>query len=184
MFPACSWLQLVPEPLNPELLFRVLANHNVEYVLIGGLAANLYGSPLVTNDADITPRRTDENLTRLADALRDLNARIRTTAEPDGLDFARDAEFLKRMKMVNLHTDAGEFDITFEPGGFPDGYDALIEHAVAYRVFDERVQVASLRDIIMSKETANRLKDQAALPHLYALEDEIAAREREERGAE
>jgi hypothetical protein len=168
----------VPEPLDPEQLFTTLARHGVEYVLIGGLAANLYGSPLVTNDADITPMRTRANLDRLAAALRDLDARIRTAAEPDGLAFACDAAFLERMKMVNLQTRAGEFDISFEPGGF-SGYEALAPNAVDFEIFGVHVQVAALHDIIRSKEAANRLKDQAALPVLYALEDEIAAAERE-----
>ncbi len=170
----------MPEPLNPEMLFQMLARHHVEYVLIGGLAANLYGSPLVTNDADITPRRTKPNLRRLADALVELDARIRTAKEPDGLKFARDIEFLERTKMVNMQTRAGDFDISFEPGGF-SGYDELAAHAVPFEIFGVRVQVAALRDIITSKESANRAKDQAALPVLYALEDEIAAAEREGR---
>ena len=170
------------EPLDPEKLFNALARHGVEYVLIGGLAANLHGSPLVTNDADITPKRTRANLDRLAAALRELGARIRTTAEPDGQPFACDAEFLERMKMLNLQTSAGEFDISFEPGAFEGGYEALVSHAVELEVFGVLVKVASLHDIIRSKEATNRLKDQAALPHLYALEDEIAAMEREQRG--
>jgi hypothetical protein len=169
----------VVEPLDPETLFRVLDAQAVDYVLIGGLAANLHGSPLVTNDADICPRRTPENLQRLALALCDLDARIRTTAEPDGLAFACDAEFLERIQMVNMQTRAGEFDISFEPAAFP-GYDELAGRATTMEIFGVPVKVASLRDIITSKETANRTKDRGALPHLYALEDEIAAMKREE----
>lgn len=170
----------MPEPLDPETLFRVLDEHGVQYVLIGGLAANLHGAPVVTNDADITPRRDHENLERLAAALRDLRARIRTDAEPEGLPFACDAGFLERMKMVNLQTTAGNFDISFEPAAFT-GFEALDEHAVDLEVFGVHVRVAALRDIITSKEAANRPRDQAALPYLYALEDELAAIEREER---
>jgi hypothetical protein len=164
-------------------MLRALNRHDVEYVLIGGLAATLHGSPTFTNDADICPRHTRENLVRLAAALRDMNARIRTDAEADGLSFACDTEFLTRMKMVNLRTDFGWFDISFQPGGFDGGYDELAPNAVEYVVEDVRVRVAALRDVIHSKEVANRDKDHAMLPHLYALEDEIAAKEREERGA-
>jgi hypothetical protein len=171
----------VPEPLDPETLFSALAEHDVEYVLIGGLAANLHGSPVVTNDADITPRRTHDNLERLAAALRGLDARIRTSAEPDGMPFACDATFFERMKMVNMQTRAGDFDISFEPGAFAAGYDELAPHAVTITVFGIPITVAALRDIIASKEAANRAKDQAALPYLYALEDEIAAIQREKR---
>ena len=86
-------------PLDPERLFAVLARHAVDYVLIGGLAAVLHGSALVTNDADICPNRDPENLARLADALRELDARVRTPSEPGGVAFACDAELLARMQM-------------------------------------------------------------------------------------
>ena len=76
-------------------------------------------------------------------------------------------------RSLNLQTSAGQFDLTFEPAGF-GGYDELAEHAESFDIDGVTVRVAALRDVIRSKETANRLKDQAALPHLYALEDEIA----------
>ena len=111
----------------------MLARHAVDYVLIGGLAAVLHGSALVTNDADICPNRDPENLARLADALRELDARVRTPSEPGGVAFACDAEFLARMQMLNLDTTAGQFDIAFAPAGFA-GYDELVEQAIPYDI--------------------------------------------------
>ena len=168
----------MPEPLDPQRLFAALEQHGVEYVLIGGLAAVLYGSAVVTNDADICPSRTRENLERLAAALKHLHARIRSATEPDGVAFSCDPELLARVQMLNLQTDAGQFDLAFEPAGFT-GYDDLARDAEPFDIDGARVPVAALRDIIRSKEAANRLKDRAALPHLYALEDEIAARDDE-----
>ena len=163
----------MPEPLDPQRLFAVLEQHSVEYVLIGGLAAVLYGSALVTNDADICPDRDHANLERLAAALQELHARVRTASEPEGAVFTCDAEMLGRVRLLNLQTDAGQFDLAFEPPGFT-GYEDLAVRAEAFDIDGVPVRVAALRDIIRSKEAANRLKDQAALPHLYALEDEIA----------
>ena len=163
----------MPEPLDPQRLFAVLERHLVEYVLIGGLAAVLYGSALVTNDADICPDRDHANLERLAAALQELHARVRTASEPEGVAFACDAEMFGRVRLLNLQTDAGQFDLAFEPSGFT-GYEDLAARAETFDIDGVPVRVAALRDIIRSKETANRLKDQAALPHLYALDDEIA----------
>ena len=168
---------------SPNDLLRTLTRHRVDFVLIGGLAATLHGSPLNTNDADICPSRERENLVHLAAALREMHARVRTDAEPNGLPFACDAEFLERTKMVNLQTDFGWFDISFEPGGFEGGYAELIPHAAVYVIEGMSIRVASLHDVIRSKEAANRDKDRAALPYLYALEDEIAAAEREGRSS-
>lgn len=162
----------MPEPLRPQELLETLARHHVRYVLIGGLAATLHGSSALTNDADICPEPSPENCEHLAAALRDMDARIRTTADPDGVPVAADEDFLRRMRLVNLITRYGDFDITFQPAGTA-GYDDLAARAVDVAIDGTVVRVASLTDIIRSKEATNRPKDRATLPILYALQDEI-----------
>lgn len=172
----------MPEPyrFRPLEAMRVLVEHGVDFVVIGGYAAVLHGSPTYTNDADVCPDRAPENLERLAAALRDLDARIRTESEPEGLPFAVDAVFLERMETtVNLVTEHGDLDISYRPSGFPGGYSELAPHAVEYEIRDFTVKVASLADVIASKEAAGRPKDLAVLPVLKALEDEIADLEAE-----
>lgn len=163
----------MPAPFDPARLLEALGRHHVEYVLIGGLAGALHGSPAATNDADICPARTPDNLTRLAAALGELDARIRTESEPDGLAFDRSAAFLAAVELLNTTTAAGDLDISFLPTG-TDGYDDLVERAVAFDIGDTRVPVASLDDVIHSKRTAGRAKDLATLPVLEALRDELS----------
>jgi hypothetical protein len=92
---------------QPEEILRTLERYRVRYVLIGGVAATLHGSPLPTRDADLCPSREDENLDRLAAALRDMGSRIRTPDAPEGVPFACDAAFLRQMKkMLNLRTSS------------------------------------------------------------------------------
>jgi hypothetical protein len=62
----------------------VLDRHGVEYLIVGGYAARMHGSTRPTRDVDVTPATTRENLDRLAAALRELDARIRTDAVPEG----------------------------------------------------------------------------------------------------
>jgi hypothetical protein len=170
----------VAKPLRPREIVATLAAHRVRYVMIGGLAAVLHGSPTVTADADICPDRSPSNLQRLVAALEEMHARIRTADEPDGLELPFDAAFLSRMKMVDLTTDFGDFDLSFEPAGFT-GYDDLVERAVDVPIGGSAAKVAALSDVIHSKEVANRDKDRATLPILYALQDEIAKGERNDR---
>jgi hypothetical protein len=80
------------------------------------------------------------------------------------------------MGFLNLTTRFGDFDIAFQPAG-NQGYDELARRATEIAVDGTVVPVASLADIIRSKETANRPKDRATLPILYALQDEIARRD-------
>jgi hypothetical protein len=165
----------MPAPFDPARLLEVLSRHGVDYVLIGGLAGALHGSPAATNDADICPARTPDNLSRLAAALVELEARIRTESEPDGLSFDRSPEFLATVELLNTTTAAGDLDISFAPTG-TDGYDDLAERAVSFDIDETRVLVASLDDVIHSKRTAGRPKDLATLPVLEALRDELGTR--------
>ncbi len=167
----------MPGPFDPQSLIEVLDRHDVDYVLIGGLGAVLHGSSAMTNDADIWPEPTDDNLDRLAGALREIDARLRVDGEPDGVVFDPHPALLRSMAVMNLNTSFGDLDIAASPAGLDD-YSAVARHAVEFDLDGVRVRVASLDDIIMSKQTADRAKDRATLPILLALRDEIALRER------
>ncbi|WP_460519768.1 hypothetical protein [Humibacter antri] len=154
----------MPE-FNAIELLRTLETRGVEYVLIGGYAAVQHGSPFLTQDVDITPEASQENLARLSDALRDLHALVRTASEPDGLPFAHDAASLASAQTWNLVTDFGDFDISFVPNG-TTGYADLARDASLLDVRGVTVRLASLADIIRSKQATNRPKDQRVLPTL------------------
>jgi hypothetical protein len=151
--------------LDLARLLGILNRHRVAYVLIGGLAAVYHGSPFPTEDADITPQTDHANLEKLAAALVELGARIRTDSEPTGLPFTCDADWLAGCKTINLTTDAGDLDLTFEPAGTA-GYDDLRRDATRTDLYGVTVQIASLADVIRSKQAANRPKDQRVLPTL------------------
>jgi hypothetical protein len=155
---------------RPEEILEVLARHEVEYVLIGGLAATLHGAAYVTVDLDITPSTHRENLDRLSAALRDLDAKVRSVDAPDesGLPFDHAGESLARARVWNLTTSAGNLDICVEPAG-TSGYEDLRRDAVTIELGGARVKVASLADVVRSKEAAGREKDRLALPMLRRL---------------
>jgi hypothetical protein len=142
--------------------------HEVRFVLIGALAARMYGFPRVTADADITPARDRANLERLATALRELDARVYTEAIPEGLAFDCTAQMLERAELWNLVTKAGRLDIAFRPAG-TDGFDDLSRGAAHFDVFGASLAVASLEDIIRSKEASGRPKDRADVLILRAM---------------
>ena len=151
---------------DPVRVIEVLADHGVEFVIIGGFAAELHGAPIpATQDVDVTPSMAPENLARLSSALDDLSARIRVNNEPDGFAFSHDAASLGRARVWNLTCPSGSFDVTFLPSG-TTGYDDLVRSASVLQVHDHPVAVAALADIIRSKEAAGRPKDLATLPAL------------------
>ena len=155
-------------PLDPERLLKALKRHKVKFVLIGALAARLYGFPRLTADADITPAGDKANLDHLASALRELDARVYTESVPEGLPFDCSAATLSRARMWNLVTNAGRLDIAFEPAGIL-GYGDLAKDANQFEAFGVRFLVASLNDIIRSKEATGRAKDEDDVLLLRAL---------------
>jgi hypothetical protein len=160
---------------RPDLIIRVLNEHRVRFVLIGGLAAVLHGSAHPTFDVDIIPDGRLENLRRLSAALRALDARIRVEGIAGGLPFDHDARSLAGMTVLNLTTRAGDLDIAMRPAGI-DSYAEWNRHATDLVVLDVPVRIAALDDLIRSKEAAGRDKDRVALPLLRALRDRLRRR--------
>lgn len=161
---------------EPIQICKILNEEKVDYIVLGGFAAVIHGSPLPTKDIDILPNRTQENLDNLGRALTRMNAKIRISGEP--VPTKIDGPFLANMPhILNLVTDFGEIDLTFTPAGRAGSYDGWRSSATA-ELIDEglTVVVASLNDIIDSKQTANRAKDQMALPYLESLRDELRRR--------
>jgi hypothetical protein len=155
----------VAEPaLDATRLLAILQRHGVRFVVIGGLAAVLHGAPYQTVDCDITPEDTELNLTKLAAALRELDARLWTGGD-ERRRFEHDARSLRGASIWKLATTFGLLDITFEPAGTA-GYRDLIKRAVVVEVDGVRFAVASLEEVVRSKEAAGREKDERVLPLL------------------
>ncbi|GAA4744522.1 hypothetical protein GCM10023328_28050 [Modestobacter marinus] len=73
---------------DPRPILDALERHRVDYVMVGGYAARMHGARRPTSDIDVAPKITRENLDRVAAALRDLSARVRTEEVPEGLPFS------------------------------------------------------------------------------------------------
>ena len=157
-----------PEKFDPIGILRALDRHGVHYVLIGGLAGTLHGSPAATYDVDLAAEQTRDNLQRLAVALTEIGA-LRYT-DPDEPLAAPTAETFIYV-VESFTTPIGYVDV-FRQATAIGGYDRLRPRADVKDVEGIQILVASLDDIIASKQATNRPKDQAQLPALRALLDE------------
>jgi hypothetical protein len=160
----------LPPDFQPEAVIQLLNRYGVRYVLIGGLAAALRGSPSITQDVDICYARDEQNLTSLADALGEIHAHLR--GAPADLPFRLDARTLGRGDSFTFSTDLGWLDILATPSG-TTGYDDLAANADQVEAFDETVLVATIDDLIRMKRAAGRPRDRAEVEILGALREEI-----------
>jgi predicted nucleotidyltransferase len=142
---------------------KLLHKHRVEYIVIGGAAAVLLGSPLPTFDVDLCYRRTEENLQRLAIALREIHPTLR--GAPPDLPFQLDAKSLALGSNFTFNTDLGPLDLLgwVEPLG---GYEQLLPNADRTEITDLSVLVIGLDDLIKIKAHIRRPKDRAILIQL------------------
>lgn len=153
-------------PYRPDEILEVLERHQVLYVVIGGLAAELRGSPYVTRDVDVTPARTRENFVKLAAALRELDARLRVPDLDYPVEIPLDERSFEQGTTWTFMTKHGYLDVALLPDG-TRGYDDLRRAATREQLTDTlTVSVAALADVIRSKEAAGREKDRAVLPIL------------------
>jgi hypothetical protein len=151
--------------MQPEAIFRSLAEHRVEYVLIGGLAATAHGASLVTLDTDICFRQTAENCERLAHALGSLEAEI---FPPRSVLIPITGELLQTHRIVHLRTQAGRLDVMTSVPGLGN-YEEIMPEATVISITDLRIPILSLDQLIRAKSALDQPKDREHLDQLLAI---------------
>jgi hypothetical protein len=150
-----------------------LQEHGVRFLLIGGVAGRLWGSPSLTNDTDVCYATDPDNLERLAGALRGLDAHLRDV--DDHLPFTLDPRTLASAQVFTFTTNAGALDLLAMPAG-TNGFDELMVNAEHFDLGEGLVvAVCSLDDLIRMKRAAGRPKDRIEIEVLAAVREELDA---------
>ena len=149
-------------PLEAERIFEVLAEHGVEFVVVGGVAVQVHGHVRMTNDVDLIPAPERANLDRLAKALHELKARV---LNPGSENLEIDASMLPRATLWQFSTDLGDIDLLHDAPGAA-AFGELRSRALVVKLGDTSIPIAGLDDLIAMKRAAGRpvdLEDIAAL---------------------
>lgn len=145
------------QPLDARQILDALVEHGVDFVIVGGLAAQTHGNTRMTNDVDLIPRPEPSNLSRLASTLRALDARVLNPGH-EGTEI--DATMLPRATIWQFATPHGGVDVLHDaPGAAP--YEELRERALVISLGRSRVAVAGLDDLIRMKLARGRPVDRA-----------------------
>jgi hypothetical protein len=152
--------------LDVERILGLLTMRGVDFVVIGGIAAVLHGSARLTQDLDVCFATDAANLEALGAVLLELNARLRGVT--DDVPFVPDAATLRRIEVLTLGTDAGDFDVLARPDGVTS-YARLRKNADRYDIGAFVVRVASVDDLIEMKRAAGRPKDLVDIAELAAI---------------
>lgn len=156
--------------IDPDLklgeILNKLHEEGVEFVIVGGVAASLNGSELLTSDLDVCCRMTEQNMTRFANVLRSINAKVR--GDPRNIRPPFDPKILAQLKMLILETPLGKFDLVPEVLAVGD-YEQVLKNSFEILVEGKSIRMLTLDALITAKKALKRPKDQLALMHLEAV---------------
>jgi hypothetical protein len=144
-------------------LVASLSDHEVDYVIVGGVAVVAHGYLRATRDLDVVPDHDRENLRRLASALRDMDATLPLAKRP--FDTASDLQHLERRRNMTLDTMHGGLDVIQRAPGV-HGFATLSADAVGTEILGVPVRVCSLAHLREMKAAAGRAQDRADLENL------------------
>lgn len=148
-------------------LISTLTKHQVEFVIVGGMAAILRGTPVNTFDLDVVYERSSENIERLLLVLDELEAIVRD----DPRHLRLNKSHLESPGHKLMETNQGPLDLlgTIEEN---TGFDELVTDSDWLDIGVTRARVVKLERLIQIKQRLGRAKDQAMLPLLLATLDE------------
>lgn len=145
-------------------LLKAMVDHEVDFIVVGGVAEILAGSPVVTVDLDIVHDVSKQNISRLLTALRKLNARYYSAtgvARPDNRELAA-------RERHRLLTDSGLLNVLRTIDGtayYPD----LVKTATTYKVENFQVTALDLESLIEIRERAKSPEDRYSLRFLRCI---------------
>lgn len=150
-------------------VLQILKSAQVDFILIGGVAANLHGLARATFDIDFVYSRKRENIRRLAEALDPFRPYLR--GAPPGLPFQFDVQTIRSGLNFTLDTTLGAVDFMGEVTG-GGTFEELISHTDEVEAFGIRCRCVTLERLIQLKRAAGRPKDFETIAELQALLEE------------
>lgn len=150
------------------IFLEKLNDEDVEFVIVGGVAARLYGSTRLTHDVDIVPSLAPESWRKTVECLWEGGGRPRI---PESLETIADVRNVqawiaeKNMRALNFRSEDGyvEVDLLVAES---ERFDSLKERATAVEFRGKTYLIAALDDLIAMKRAAGRPKDMLDIQEL------------------
>jgi Nucleotidyl transferase of unknown function (DUF2204) len=175
--PRSSWPWKWKRPVDNSVaslsqLLQRLCDADIDFVVVGGFAALLHGSTLVTRDLDVCAVLSRSEVVKLREVLHDLNPRHRLTSQKFSFLDTPDPEV--DVQNLYLETELGTVDLLSSVLGVGD-FERVRAGSVEIEVFGRHCRVISLEDLIQAKEALSRDKDVFAAKELRAIREKLAA---------
>ncbi len=153
-------------PDTKTILQRLLENE-VDFVVVGGLAATLYGASTVTYDIDVCLDFSQKNILKMIQSVRDLNPRVRAQQGWISLEHLS-PERISTLGNLYLQTDSGGLDLM---GSLREigPYESVVQRSIQLEVFGKPCRVLEIQALIEIKEGIGRPKDRQVILELKTI---------------
>jgi hypothetical protein len=130
-----------------QSVFASFQKNDVKYVVIGGIAAVLYGVPRATFELDVLIEATKENANRLLRAMIEAGLGTASLASPDDV----------LSNEITIFTDRIRLDVQTSTPGLE--FEGAWRRRVTMNYKGQVLEVVSLSDLIASKRASGRAVD-------------------------
>jgi hypothetical protein len=154
--------------MNFKLAIQTLCDAGVEFIVVGGVCATLFGLTRITYDLDICYSRRKDNIRKLAAALAPFHPYPKEF--PAGLPFVWDEVTLHNGSLFTLNTDLGGIDLLAEIAGVGVYEDAL-HRSIVTTAYERQIATLDVGSLIDSKRAAGRAKDLADVAELESIRE-------------
>ncbi len=142
--------------------FNTFYQERVRYLVVGGLAVNLYGVPRVTYGIDIIISTDRDNILRLNKTLKNLGYVPRLPVNPD--DMANEKTLKdwienKNLKAFSFYHKKDTYKVIDIVLIHPLDFEKAFENKTVKKVEETKIYLASIDDLIKMKESSGRPQD-------------------------
>jgi hypothetical protein len=155
-------------------LLQRLCEAEIDFVIVGGYAAVLHGSSMVTRDLDVCMLLSADNVAKLRELFRDLHPTHRFT--PQRLSFLDNPAPGVPLNNLYLQTDLGAVDFLGTITGV-GSFDDVNQGAIQVELFGKQLRVIGVSDLIKAKEALGREKDVITARELRAILEKSGGRD-------
>ena len=150
-------------------IFKRLNDLKIDYLITGGLAVNLYGIPRMTYDIDIMIKLDEKNISKIIKEILKWGYKLKIPLNPQELMNLKKLKKLikeKNLKAVTFYNEKevlSQIDIIIWS---PIPYEKLKLNSKYFKIFDERVPVIGIKDLIFIKSKIKRKQDKIDVENL------------------
>ncbi len=159
-------------------ILEAFYRNKVKYLIVGGLAVNLYGVPRLTQDIDLIISTKKQNILKINSVLKELGYIPRLPVDPNDLtDSGKVKDWVenRNLKAFSFHHKKDTFKVIDILLVHPLQFEESFKNKTVKKAGGVEIYLASLNDLIKTKEFSGRMQDSSDIKMLKKISKYLGA---------